>query len=281
MNRMSKSITVSSCAYVHTQDIDPEQHINAGPINDAMELSVARAVASLESSSGSYTDFHRANMQTVLRSMLSTHRGIRKVLGWGEEDPMSVDALALARLPVEGLYTICLMTEDASWVDCYLKDGWRKEYEFFLLQREETRNLSRFDEFSKKTGPFNIGMHAKTIGITKDQIATVEHEQLGAPLPAGVTKEDIPSFPTPGRAINKLTKGTDKRKMLERLYPEYVFLCSFAHGLPDANLFKMMFNRDSKFRKFWDDAELKNTFQRQVAERAYTTSLLRVSLWDG
>src|SRR5712691_10898932 len=90
----------------------------------AMELAVARAVAALENTAGAYSDFHRANMQTVLRSMLSTHRAIRKVLGWGEEDPMSVDALALARLPLEGLYTICLMTEDASWVDCYLKDGW-------------------------------------------------------------------------------------------------------------------------------------------------------------
>ena len=33
---MSKSITVSSVAYVHTDDVDPEKHINAGPVNDAM-----------------------------------------------------------------------------------------------------------------------------------------------------------------------------------------------------------------------------------------------------
>ena len=68
-----------------------------------------------------------------------------------------------------------------------------------------------------------------------------------------MTKEEIPAFPTPGRVINKLAKGTDKRRMLERLYPEYVFPCSFAHGLPDANLFKIMFNKDSKFRKFSRD----------------------------
>ena len=64
---MSKTITVSSCAYVHTDDIDPEQHVNAGPINEAMELAVARAVAALEKPSGMYTEFHRANIQTVLR----------------------------------------------------------------------------------------------------------------------------------------------------------------------------------------------------------------------
>jgi len=43
-----------------------------------------------------------------------------------------------------------------------------------------------------------------------------------------------------------LTKGSDKRRMLERLYPEYVFLCSFAHGHPDALLFKMMFNKNAR-----------------------------------
>jgi hypothetical protein len=53
--------------------------------------------------------------------------------------------------------------------------------------------------------------------------------------------------------------------MLQRLYPEYGYLCSFAHGLPDANLFKMMFNKHSKFRKLWSEGEIKDTFQRQVA----------------
>jgi len=62
--------------------------------------------------------------------------------------------------------------------------------------------------------------------------------------------------------------------MLERLYPEYMFLCSFVHGLSDANLFKTMFNKDSRFRKFWDEQELTDTFQRQVAERAFITSLI-------
>lgn len=55
-----------------------------------------------------------------------------------------------------------------------------------------------------------------------------------------------------------------------------MFLCSFAHGLPDANLFKMMFNKDSKFRDYWSDAELKDTFRRNVAERSYVTSLLSI-----
>ena len=38
----------------------------------------------------------------------------------------------------------------------------------------------------------------------------------------------------------------------------------------------MMFDKDSKFRKFWGKTELKDTFQRSVAERAYATSLISI-----
>jgi hypothetical protein len=167
-----------------------------------------------------------------------------------------------------------MFTEGADWVDVYVRDGWKKQYEQFLLQKAETTKLKRYDEYSNKTGPHHLAAVGKTIGITKAQVATIEHEQLNAPMPVGVAQDHIPQFPTPGKAINKLPKGGDKRRMLERLYPEYVFLCSFAHGLPDANLFKMMFNKDSKFRDYWSDAELKDTFRRNVAERSYVTSLL-------
>jgi hypothetical protein len=268
------SINVSSVAYVHTDDVDPEKHLSAIPINEAMNVATVRAINALENPTGAYTEFQRATMQTSLRSAQSTHAAIRKVLGWGEEDPMSVDALALARLPLESLYNMCMFTESPDWVDVYVRDGWKKQYEQFLLQREETKKLKRYDEYSNKKGPHHLAAVGKTIGITKVQVATIEHEQLGTPMPGGLAPDHIPQFPTPGRAINRLPKDGDKRRMLERLYPEYVFLCSFAHGLPDANLFKMMFNKDSKFRDYWSDTELKDTFRRNVAERSYVTSLL-------
>ena len=49
---MSKSITVSSVAYVHTDDVDPEKHISAIPINKAMNVAVARAINALENPTG-------------------------------------------------------------------------------------------------------------------------------------------------------------------------------------------------------------------------------------
>lgn len=77
---MSKSITVSSVAYVHTDDVDPEKHISAIPINEAMNVAgCRRAINALENPTGAYTDFQRATMQTCLRSVQSTHAAIRKV----------------------------------------------------------------------------------------------------------------------------------------------------------------------------------------------------------
>ena len=112
------------------------------------------------------------------------------------------------------------------------------------------------------------------LGLSDAQVATINHEQLGAPLPARLDREAIPRFPTPSSVINKLTKDSDKRKMLERLYPEYVFLCSFAHGLPTAMLFKTMFNKQSRASECFDENELKDTFHRQVEQPAYLTSLI-------
>ncbi len=169
---MSKFIPASRCAYIHADDVDPEKHINAGPINDAMDVAVARAGAALEDPTGHYTDFQRAHIATVLKSMQSSHGSIRKILGWGHEDPRSVDALAVARVPLEGLYTICLFTESPDWVDVYLQDGWKKQYELFLLQVRETQNLKRFDDYSNN--PYNLAMVGKTLGITKEQVATIE-----------------------------------------------------------------------------------------------------------
>src|SRR4051794_39959783 len=124
-------IRVSNVAHVHSDDVDVEKHVNAKPITEAMDVAVSRALDALDKPTCDYSDFHRANIQNVFVSMQSTQRAIRKILKWGDEDPIAIDALALARLPLEGLYTLSLMFESSKWVDAYLRDGWRKQYENF------------------------------------------------------------------------------------------------------------------------------------------------------
>jgi len=268
------TITISSCAYVHSEDVDPECHLNAPALEAGMDTAVKAAIAALGDDAAGYTEFQRRTIQTVYTSMLSTHGLIRKVLGAGWQNPAAIDALALARVPLESLYTLCLMFEDAPWVDRYLKDGWKKQYVRFLLQCEETKNLPRFKEFCTMLAPWNLDALRQFHGITDAQVATINHEELGVPVPDGMAKEHISRFPSPSKVINQIKQGTDKRTMLARLYPEYVFLCSFAHGLPDALLFKMMFSRNPPALDYFSEAQMKDTFHRQVEQPAYTTSLL-------
>lgn len=183
--------------------------------------------------------------------------------------------MVLARVPLEHLYTLCLMFESSEWMDVYLKDGWKKQYERFLLQREETKNLPRYDDFSKKSGPRSLEMQRRFLGITDAQKATIEHVQPGTQMPEGLSQERVKRFPSPSGVINEFDEG-DKRKMLERLYPEYVFFCSFVHGLPDALLFRVMFDKDSRVPKQHDDETIKDTFRRHVELPAYSTSLVSI-----
>jgi hypothetical protein len=193
-------------------------------------------------------------------------------LEYGWQDPRSIDALALGREPLEILYMLCLMFEDPMWIDAYLKDGWKKQYEQFLLQREETQHLPRYDTFSRDAVHW-LDAHRRILGITDAQKATIEHIELGTPMPAGMAEEEVPHFPPVSRIIKKIPAG-DKRRMLERLYPDYVFFCSFVHGLPDAMLFRLMFSEDARVRHAASDAELRETFHRWVEQPPYLTSLI-------
>jgi hypothetical protein len=125
----------------------------------------------------------------------------------GDTDPRSVDALAIARVPLEGLYAICLFTEDPDWVDVYLRDGWRKQCEQFLRQYRETERLQRFAEFSRSIGPENLNLQRKVLGISDNQVHTVEFEELGIAMPPGAVKESIAKFPE--RCGTRLFHGID------------------------------------------------------------------------
>ena len=267
-------ITVSRAAYVHDEDVNPDKHINAKKMDETMVTAVDRAASALDESTQDYTDFQRKVMEASLKSAMASHSAVRAALGLGHGDPTSVDALALARIPLEGLYNICLFTESPDWIDQYLRDDWKKQYVQFLLQREETRNLPRFGDHAE-AGHRQLMELGELVGITKDEVAAIDREQLGTPAGSD-GKHKIKPFPTPGKAMRVLEDGSDKRRVLERLYYEYVFLCSFVHGLSTASFFKTTFDSTSSFRHLWSDSELADTFHREVATRAYIASRVGV-----
>jgi hypothetical protein len=189
------NITVSSAAYVHDKDVDVDKKVDARLLDEKTNLCVERAVKAPETDLPGYTELHRVNMSCIITSMQATHRALKKVLGSGPDNPESVDGMVLARVNLEGLYSLSLMFESAAYVDCYLQDGWRKMYVKFILQREETKNLSRFDEYSQKIAPANLTGLRGLFGMTEIQQQTIDHEQLGTPSPPGTKPVAIPRFP--------------------------------------------------------------------------------------
>ncbi len=267
------SATVSGAAYIHDEDVNPDKHIDANRMDEAMVALVNRATVVLEETCAGYTYAQMRVIEASLTSAMASHRAVRAALASGHENPTSVDALALARIPLEGLYNTCLFTESSDWINQYLRDDWKKQYIQFLLQREETKNLPRFSDFSE-TGLSDLMKLGDLVGVSQEEVATINHEQLGNPPPNG--RHRIKPFPTPGRAMGILEEGSDKRRMLERLHYEYVFLCTFVHGLSTASFFKITFDSTSRFRSLWGEGELVDTFHKTVATRAYFASRLGV-----
>ncbi len=65
--------------------------------------------------------------------------------------------------------------------------------------------------------------------------------------------------------------------MLQRLYAKYVDLSSFAHGLGEANIFKIVFDNRSPYRKLATDAQIKERYELDVKSEALVTSFCSIA----
>ena len=272
-------LPVRQVAYVATSDYDLTRSPDTRDFDKIVNICTGRATDALKQSAGAYTDLQRQQISDIFYSMSSTHRTIRLLLDVDAPiNPEVVDTLPLARLQLECLYGVCLMLEAPIYVDAYLQDYWKKRYVQYLLNKVETQNIPRAQEYFQ-TGQLeqelkNLG---DLIGITADQRATVENDELGTPLPAGTVKAQIAQFPTPGRAISKIAPSTARRRMLERLYAKYVDLSSFAHGLRQASELKRLFDNRSIERKMATDGSIKDRYQHDVVSESYLMSYLSIA----
>jgi hypothetical protein len=203
-------------------------------------------------------------LESVLEGMRSAHQSIRKLLN-DKISASSVDALAIARLQLETLYSFCFLLQDAKNVAIFLKSGWKKQYIRFLLMREECAGIPRFDEFMTIHGVQMLEQMRKRIGVTDAEKVTLDSEQLGTVMPIGVMQETIADFPTPGKLIGKIWNH-DQKSMLERLYPEYQWLCSFAHGDLAASIFRTALDQRTPLSRRPSPEARENIFQKEVAE---------------
>jgi hypothetical protein len=161
-------------------------------------------------------------------------------------------------------------------VDTFLRDGWKKQFMRFLLFRHETEYLPRFNPNTYTDEISRLVKFSGVCGVSLAQFHTLEHRQIGMPMPAGMAEEKIPDFPMPRGVIDELPTGT-KRQMLERLHIDYKYLCSFAHGLQAANMAKSVYDLRSSERRLFSEADIEKTFQQEVNTAARVYSLLSVA----
>lgn len=272
-----KKITVNSVAHVHTADIDPSVVKSGKTWEGLANICVTAAEKALEKPHKSYTLMQRNSLTDIFASMKVTHRSIRLLVALGDEKPESVDALVLARLQLEGLYTMCFLTEKSEHVDRFVKEAWKRQYVRYLLMREETKGLDRFIAAQSDVQELSRLLKLAAIwNVSEAERLTIEFDELETSPPSGFVREQIRNFPTPGGVINELPSGP-KRNMLERLYLEYQDLCAYAHGRPIAGFNKTVFDGRSPHRSMIPMAELQKTFQQRIEAGCQVYSLMSIA----
>lgn len=274
------NLTVAAVKYLHTGDIDPDATKAGGDLWEGLvDACVTAAQTALQTPPRGYSPTQRNSLDDLFASMRATHRGIRSLIKLGDEKPESVDALVLARLQLEGLYTLCLLVEGPQRVDRFVREAWKHQYIQWMLVREETKELGRFPK-SLDNELQRLLTLAEIWGITNEERLTIEFDQLNVQPPPGFVRQPIKRFPTPGQLIDELPQGP-KRKMLERLYLEYQELCIYAHGRPIAGFGKAIFDGHSVARKefgsFYGESYVHEQFQKTIVGQAQIYSLISVA----
>jgi hypothetical protein len=269
-------LSVKDCRHPISQDIDPDARIEVLVLDKQVAMCVAAVSEALKSPSSTLSEFQRMHFSELFHAMKWTHASIRDLLRHETKKPMSVDAMPLARTQLESLYAICLLVEAPSYLSVYLKDSWKKLYVRFLLQREECRGLRRFSKYLSEQALPNLERLASLVGVSRDEILTIDNEELGQPLPSGFIPVRISRFPTP-RAVIRLIKDADRNRMLTRLYPEYQFLCSFVHVSPHPGMFKVMLDDRHPIAHLFNSKNMDHMFQGEIAGPALTIDLISVA----
>jgi hypothetical protein len=264
--------TVRTIKHVLTRDVDVSQIVDVKTIDAHVYTCLETAQNAIDKQPlPGFPDAERAHIWSLIGCLSYSHKSIRKLLV-GEQSSSAVDALAVARLQIESLYTLCYLLQSPENVQLFLKNGWKKKYIRFLLHREEHVNFRRFDDFYT-TGFELLGKLQGVSFVSDEERRKIEYDQLGHPFGPLPQLADIPPFPTPGRIIQRITDAS-QRAMLDRMYPEYEYLCSFAHGDAESVFFRTISDLRSRFRGLFSTSEMENFYQTGVLEPPVMYSVL-------
>lgn len=266
-------VTVKDIVHPITQDVDVTQSIGVGEVDALVFRCIVAAKDALQTLPPTgFSEYERDHLVAVIEGLRQSHLAIRKLLS-GDQGGWGVDALAIARLQLEMVYTLCFLLQRPDNLRLFLKNSWKKKYIRFLLQREEHRSLPRFDDYYLRQGLTTLNALQRKSFVTDDERITIELDELGAASGRSPQPIRIATFPTPRGIIDQILNPTQV-KLLKRLYPEYQFLCSFAHGDAEAAAFRAISDTRSPVRHFFTDEQRQDFYQRQVCEMPVTYSVI-------
>ena len=268
-----QKIRVIDVAWPNTKDIDLDRHCDALVIDGHVKQCAAAATNALKTPPVGYSPLQAAHLSWMFDAMRFTHTTIRNLVAKGTNSPECVDSLALARMQLEALYSVCLMIQHPSFVDIYIKSFWRDAYVQFLLDRQERQGLPRFGEYLNQTAIPLMEQLRLQSGVTEEEKATVEAEELGIQLAPGASMARIKPFPQPGSVIGQVTHP-ERQRMLKRLYPEYKRLCAYAHGSAQSWMAKAAFWERSPLRRFHTEGEREKKYMANIVDLGLCFSFL-------
>jgi hypothetical protein len=207
--------------------------------------------------------------------MRHAHRAVRELLKHEGREPLAVNVMPLVRAQVETLYAICLVIEQPSALDDYLKDGWKKLFIRHIAMRQECSSLPRVVEGLATVDKW-IDQLQIASGVSDAERRTIEADELGFPLPTGVVAAKIAPFPTPKRVIRRIV-DPDRRRMLMRLYPEYSFLCGFVHFSPASVILTGLLDPRQPFRGMFTSGQIEEMFQKEIAGPAMWLDVMSIA----
>jgi hypothetical protein len=265
-------IRVADCVCPLTKDIDLDARFNAPESDKLVNRCIDAVTNALKSPAPRFSDFQRSQMIQIFLSMRHAHRAVREMLRSDGKDPIAVNVMPLVRTQLEMLYAICLIVEKPDALALYLKDGWKKLYIQYLLKREESLALPRFQEGLRGLST-HLELFRLASGVTENEKRTIEEEELGITDESDFQREHIVDFPTPHKVMKRI-ENADRKKMLERLYPEYQFLCGFVHFSPAPMILSTVL--DDRHALAWLSTPEKRTeiFQKEIASPAIALDLI-------
>lgn len=268
-------VKVSDCAHRMTKSVDPERsRLDVLAADKHVNRCVAAARESLKSPSTHFNSLQQSHLAQIYHSMKWTHFSIRELLRSENRNPICVDAMPLVRSQLEKLFGICLMVEDASALDDYLKNGWKLLYIRHLLMRAECQDIGDVMHVLDKQDPSLESLRAIS-GVSEEERETIKSEALGLLLPPGFQRRSIRKFPTPAGVLDRL-KNTNRKRMLCRLYLEYQFLCSDVHVSPHPVSIKALFDSHEPFNIMFSTPQLYEMFQKEIAGPAVWIDFLSI-----